>query len=88
MRNIKQYLTEHKADIIEDIQALVKIESPTKDKVAVDKAGSWIKDKIKSYLNIEPETIEQHETGNHIRFTVGEGEEQILLSGHFDTVWN
>ncbi|SCT49637.1 putative succinyl-diaminopimelate desuccinylase [Staphylococcus cohnii subsp. cohnii] len=87
MGNIKPYISEHKADIINDIKSLVKKESPTKDKAAVDEAGVWIKDKIRTYLDIDPETIEQQETGNHIYFTVGEGDEQILLSGHFDTVW-
>ncbi|MDU9418598.1 M20 family metallopeptidase [Staphylococcus lloydii] len=87
MSRIKDYIAEHEADIIADIKALVQKQSPTAQKEAVDAAGLWIQDKIKSYLDIEPEIIEQQHTGNHIRFHMGEGDEQILVSGHFDTVW-
>lgn len=87
MSRIKDYIAEHEADIIADIKALVQKQSPTAHKEAVDAAGLWIQDKIKSYLDIEPEIIEQQHTGNHIRFHMGEGDEQILVSGHFDTVW-
>lgn len=88
MSRIKDYISEHEVDIIEDIKALVEKQSPTSHKSAVDEAGLWIQEKIKSYLAIEPEIIEQQDTGNHIRFHVGQGDEQILVSGHFDTVWN
>lgn len=87
MSVIQTYLTEHEQEIIDDIKAFVKIESPTADKKAVDEAGAWLCNKIQSYLDIKPQIIEQEETGNHIRFEFGEGEEQILISGHFDTVW-
>ncbi|MDT3960639.1 M20 family metallopeptidase [Staphylococcus kloosii] len=87
MSRIKDYISEHEADIIADIKALVQKQSPTAHKEAVDEAGLWIQDKIKSYLDIEPEIIKQQDTGNHIRFRIGEGDEQMLVSGHFDTVW-
>ncbi len=84
---IETYLTNHEQDIINDIKTFVKLESPTLDKTAVDEAGAWLCQKIVSYLNITPEIIKQKKTGNHIRFSYGKGEEQILMSGHFDTVW-
>ncbi|PTK89432.1 M20 family metallopeptidase [Staphylococcus gallinarum] len=88
MSVIQTYLTDHEQEILDDIKSFVKIESPTSDKQAVDEAGAWLYEKIQAYLEIKPQIIEQEETGNHIRFEFGEGDDQILISGHFDTVWS
>lgn len=88
MSDIQHYIEMHKDEIISDIKQLVQLESPTSDKNAVDQAGEWIQNAIKRYLGITPNIIKQNETGNHITFETGEGKEQILLSGHFDTVWD
>ena len=33
------------------------------------------------------EVIKEDKVGNHMKFTIGKGEQQILIIGHFDTVW-
>ncbi len=38
-------------------------------------------------LGVGYEIIEEKEVGNHLKFTIGEGEKQLLIIGHFDTVW-
>lgn len=88
MSDIQSYIETHMNEIICDIKQLVQLESPTSDKKAVDQAGKWIQNAIKNYLGITPDVIKQSETGDHITFEIGQGDEQILLSGHFDTVWN
>lgn len=88
MADILQYLQENQQNILSDIERLVKAESPSHDKVSVDHCGEVLQSLFKQHLGLEPEVIPQTDAGNHLRFTYGEGPEQILIIGHFDTVWD
>ena len=68
------------------IEALVRLESPSEDKAAVDRCGLELASRLES-IGARVETIEQSERGDHLRASVGDGPAQILLLGHFDTVW-
>ena len=68
------------------IEALVRLESPSEDKAAVDRCGLELASRLES-IGARVETIEQSQRGDHIRASVGDGPAQILLLGHFDTVW-
>ncbi|WP_040978597.1 M20 family metallopeptidase [Oceanobacillus jeddahense] len=74
-------------NILKDIRKLVEKESPTLTKELVDQCGEEIQLLFKKYFNKAPKIYERTEYGNHLKYTFGEGEEQILISGHFDTVW-
>jgi len=88
MTPLLSYLTARQADILQDIETLVKEESPSHDKQAVDECGKVLISLFREHLGIEPEILAQTERGNHLRFTIGQGEEQILILAHFDTVWD
>lgn len=88
MSELLTYLSEHKQEILADIEILVKAESPSHVKEQVDRCGSAIQALFKKHLNAIPEIYPQEETGNHFSYTFGSGDSQILILSHFDTVWD
>ena len=66
--------------------AFARLESPTSDKSAVDRCGAEIITRL-TEIGAEVEPIQNDRAGNHIRATVGDGSTQLLMLGHFDTVW-
>jgi len=90
LNSIKNYLDGRDNEILEDIRLLVEKESPTLEKSLVDECGEEIKKLFKNYLNLEPKVIEDETYGNHLLFEFGnlDSDEQMLISGHFDTVWD
>ena len=68
-----------------ELRTLVEMESPTHDKQAVDRLGEIIAERFRS-LGCRVQTIEQKSCGNQLRVEYGQGEEQVLVLGHFDTV--
>ncbi len=71
--------------ILEELRIYVEMESPTHNKEAVDRLGAFIKERFLS-LGCRVEELPQSEYGNQLRVEFGEGEEQLLILGHFDTV--
>lgn len=68
------------------LQELVEVESPTSDKKAADHAGALLAEasqKLGADVAVHP----QKERGDHLIAKWGEGENGILLMGHFDTVF-
>lgn len=88
MDKVLEYLQQHQQEILSDLQTLVAAESPSHSKQQVDKCGEQIKHLFKKHLDIEADVIPQTITGDHLRFTYGTGESQILITTHFDTVWD
>lgn len=88
MTPILQYLTERQAAILQDIETLVSAESPSYDKEAVDACGIVLASLFREHLRVLPEVLEETERGNHLRFAIGQGNQQILILAHFDTVWD
>ena len=70
----------------EVVEGLVRLESPTTDKAAVDRCGQELADRLQRLG--AGVTRWPHETaGDHLLAEIGEGQTRILLLGHFDTVW-
>lgn len=88
MKTIKNYLQQHADEILLDIKELVAAESPSMNKAAVDRCGEVLQALFAKRLGVEAEIDEQPEYGNHLKFTLGSGDEQTVLLGHFDTVWD
>jgi glutamate carboxypeptidase len=82
-----EVLKDQDEKILGDIRRLVEKESPTLDKKLVDQCGEEIQILFRNYFNKEPQIFKREKYGNHLKYIFGEGEEQILISGHFDTVW-
>lgn len=72
--------------LIGTIEALVAIESPTDDKPAVDQCGAELLRRL-TQIGGKVTTVLTSTAGNHLRAEFGSGARQILLLGHFDTVW-
>lgn len=85
LSNWTSYFANQLDEILAELRTYVEIESPTHDKQAVDQMGEWIRQRF-AVLGCTVETIPQPHYGNQLRIEYGQGEEQILVLGHFDTV--
>ncbi|MDI9278036.1 M20 family metallopeptidase [Pantoea sp. EABMAA-21] len=88
MKNIISYLQQHSDDILSDIKTLVAAESPSMNKAAVDRCGNVLQALFAERLGIDAEIDVQEHYGNHLKFTLGSGDDQTVVLGHFDTVWD
>ncbi|GAA4712638.1 M20 family metallopeptidase [Brevibacillus fulvus] len=85
---LKEYLQRHEQDILTDLAELVKKDSPSQDKTLVDECGRCLQQLFQKHLQVTAEVLPQTAVGDHLKFSIGQGEEQILIVGHFDTVWD
>jgi glutamate carboxypeptidase len=81
------YCASQKPWLLDTIEALVRIESPTDDKAAVDRCGGELASRLTA-LGARVTPIQATSAGNHLRAQFGTGGRQVMLLGHFDTVWN
>jgi glutamate carboxypeptidase len=72
--------------LLDLIRTLVLIESPTDDKAAVDRCGAELARRLVE-MGASVTTVPQATAGDHLVARVGGGTRQVLLVGHFDTVW-
>jgi glutamate carboxypeptidase len=72
--------------LLETIEALVAIESPSTDKAAVDRCGRTLSQRLEA-MGGRVSCLPRPDRGDHILAEFGCGVSQILLLGHLDTVW-
>jgi glutamate carboxypeptidase len=72
--------------LLDTIEALVRLESPTTEKAAVDRCGVELAARLKA-IGGRVTALPRTERGDHLLAEVGCGASQLLLLGHFDTVW-
>ncbi|WP_134685709.1 M20 family metallopeptidase [Brevibacillus migulae] len=87
-RQISEYLHQHRDEMVADLEQFVKKDSPSNVKRLVDECGQYLQELFHKHLGLQPEVYPQTETGDHLKFTYGHAHEQILILGHFDTVWD
>jgi glutamate carboxypeptidase len=87
MKNIYPYLEKQKEDMYAYLEEIVTKESPSHDKELVDELGKWLAKTFEKLTGGTTTTIPEATYGDHIRGEWGSGESQILILGHFDTVW-
>ena len=87
MHAIRQFCDAHYDWLIETIVALVGAESPTTDRDAANRCGRLVSAFAREQ-EAEIEWVPSQSCGDHLlaRFGGGSGD-QVLLLGHFDTVW-
>jgi glutamate carboxypeptidase len=68
------------------IEDLVRLESPSTDKAALDRVGAAVA-RLFVELGARAAPVPQERSGDHLRVELGTGGEQVLVIGHFDTVW-
>ncbi len=81
-----EYCESQRTWIIETIEALVSLESPTADKAAVDRCGAALAERLAA-IGGRVERLPREHAGDHLLAEFGCGRSQVLLIGHFDTVW-
>ena len=72
--------------LLETIETLVRLESPTPDKPAVDRCGAELASRLTA-IGGRVTRLTRPERGDHLLAEFGCGASQILLLGHIDTVW-
>jgi glutamate carboxypeptidase len=72
--------------VLETTESLVAIESPTTDKAAVDRCGASLAAQLEA-IGGRVTRLPRPDRGDHLLAEFGCGASQILLLGHFDTVW-
>jgi glutamate carboxypeptidase len=72
--------------LLDGVESLVSLESPTTDKAAVDRCGAELAQRLETIggrVTLLPRT----DRGDHLLAEFGCGQSQLLMLGHFDTVW-
>jgi glutamate carboxypeptidase len=72
--------------LIETIEALVRLESPTGDAAAINRCGAELQRRLVE-LGGRVRRLPREAAGDHLRAEFGSGRRQVLILGHFDTVW-
>ncbi len=83
---IYDYLSAHEVEILGDLEVLVKSESPTVDKEAVDACGAVLRDLYEKRLGVASRVFPAQERGDNLCTEWGTGDRKLLILGHFDTV--
>lgn len=85
-QKLKAYFEEHKEEIMDDLLRLVKTEASTSDLAELAEVRKVLKEIITARTGAEVTEHEREGGHNPLSFTVGEGEEKVVLVGHYDTV--
>lgn len=72
--------------LLQTIRDFVALESPSDDKAAVDRCGAEIASRLEA-MGGRVTRVTVSTAGDHLRAEFGTGTKQLLLLGHFDTVW-
>ena len=73
-------------EMLDDIRKLVECESPSSDLAAVSRSADVVAAIGTRLLGLPPERI-LVDGCSHLRWTLGQGADRVLLVGHHDTVW-
>jgi glutamate carboxypeptidase len=68
------------------VETLLRLESPSTDKAAVDRCGAEIAARLRE-IGGRVDVLRQSERGDHVRAEFSGGPRRVMLLGHFDTVW-
>jgi len=84
--DLQNFCRAERAWLLETIEALVRLESPSDDKAAVDRCGAELAARLDA-IGGRVTRLPRADRGDHLLAEFGCGDSQILLLGHFDTVW-
>jgi glutamate carboxypeptidase len=86
MQQLLSFCESHVDEIIDTTETLVRLESPSTNKAAVDRCGREIVARL-GRLGADVELLRRDERGDHISARIPGAGVPVLLLGHFDTVW-
>ena len=81
-----QYAESHAGEILATLREIVERESFTSDKAGVDRLGGWIKDWLEG-VGASVEVLPNQSLGDNLLAHYGDGDDQVLILCHIDTVW-
>jgi glutamate carboxypeptidase len=84
--DLREYCRAGRDWMLDTIETLVRLESPTIDKAAVDRCGAELASRLGA-IGGRVTTLPRADRGDHLLAEFGCGTSQLLLLGHFDTVW-
>jgi glutamate carboxypeptidase len=86
MNDLLRYCDQHATDMLRTLETLIRLESPSTDKLAVDRCGAALAGTLRG-IGAEVGLVRQTDRGDHIRARFNGDGPPVLLLGHFDTVW-
>ena len=85
-QKILNYYKEHEAEIFEDLKNFVLAEASTSDLDELLEVRKHLEKLIVDRTGIEPYVYETAGRHDVVKFSYGEGEEKVVVVGHYDTV--
>jgi glutamate carboxypeptidase len=86
MSQILDHLRSRQPAMVQTLEQLVMIDSPSSERAAVNDVADFLAQAFGA-LEAQVERLPQPAFGDHLRVTWGTGDRQVLLLGHMDTVW-
>jgi glutamate carboxypeptidase len=86
MSRISAYLSSQQDAMTHTLERAVMLDSPSDERQAVNVVGEFFAQAFQA-VDASVERLPQTAFGNHLRITWGDGDRQILILGHMDTVW-
>jgi glutamate carboxypeptidase len=86
MKPLLAYAEQHLDATLQSIETLVRLESPSTDKAAVDRCGRVLADLLRA-AGGTVDVLPRPERGDHVRARFAGSGTPVLLLGHLDTVW-
>jgi glutamate carboxypeptidase len=87
MRPLLDFCSSRLDQLRADIETLVRLESPSTDKAAVDRCGNALSALLEN-AGATVTRVAQVSRGDHLVAEFAGGPARVLVLGHFDTVWD
>jgi glutamate carboxypeptidase len=86
MQELLRHTEQHVEATLQAIETLVRLESPSPDKAAVDRCGDALAGMLRR-IGGDVDRIPRADRGDHVRARFAGHGTPVLLLGHIDTVW-
>jgi glutamate carboxypeptidase len=86
MSQVLDYLQSQQGAMTQMAEQLVMLESPSDERGAVNAVADFLAEAF-GVLDAKVEHLPQPAFGDHLRVTWGQGDRQVLILAHMDTVW-
>ncbi|MED4909151.1 M20 family metallopeptidase [Brevibacillus centrosporus] len=85
--SIHTYIEDNMTTFLKLLEEAVNMDSPSRDKVLGDRMAGWFALQFQRLTGGAAELIPNLLYGDQVRCTLGSGDRQVLIIGHYDTVW-
>lgn len=86
MKRVLDYMLAQQGAMNRMLEQLVMLESPSSEREAVNALGDFVAQAFMT-LGAKVERLPQTAFGDHLRVAWGQGDKQIMIMAHMDTVW-